>query len=686
MVGDKEIDEATLTEVDGWTYTFSELPKYADGKEINYTVTEDEVSEYTTQITGSIDSGYTVTNTHVTEVTSVSVTKSWNDADDQDGKRPTSITIRLLANGKEVKHKEITAEDGWKYTFDNIPKNAGGSAITYTITEDTTGVITGTDGPGTYSQAITGTMKDGFKITNTHTPELITVSGKKAWVDSENNDNLRPNEIIVNLLANETKIKSTTVTAGENGKWEYSFTGLPKYEGGKEIDYTVDEEKVPGYELSHDENNRYILVNTHNLNQKEITVNKVWDDDDNIDGLRPSEIQVQLIGKVGDKVVVEKEPETIKADQDGKWTYTWTELNEFYQGSEIVYSVKEVTDVKEYSVAYTNEDNIYTITNTHKHVTIDVVGTKTWDDADDNDGLRPEEITINLLANGEKIDKRTVSEADDWTYSFTGLPKYTDGKENEYTIEEVSVEGYTSVLDNYDITNTHTPETVSFSITKVWEDADNSAGLRPESITVSVKAKGEVVASKTITAEDGWKYTFDGLLKYENGKPIDYEIVEDVVKGYSTEITNKENEYTVTNTAVVDITINKTWDDMNDISDIRPDHITVNLFADGKQIQTIIITEEDNWTKTIENLPKYNEEDKEIVYTITEDEVFEYETIIDGFNITNKYEPGKGNGEDPEILPPQTGVEYHETHNNIIYIVLLILSILNLNIGILKNS
>ena len=77
-------------EAGNWTYTFKDLPKYANGKEITYTVTEEAVEGYET----SVD-GFNITNTYTTETTEVKGSKTWNDADNQDGKRPESITVRL---------------------------------------------------------------------------------------------------------------------------------------------------------------------------------------------------------------------------------------------------------------------------------------------------------------------------------------------------------------------------------------------------------------------------------------------------------------------------------------------------------------------------------------------------------------------------------------------------------------
>ncbi|OTP09471.1 hypothetical protein A5844_002249, partial [Enterococcus sp. 10A9_DIV0425] len=66
--------------------------------------------------------------------------------------------------------------------------------------------------------------------------------------------------------------------------------------------------------------------------------------------------------------------------------------------------------------------------------TTEVKGTKTWDDADNQDGKRPDSITVNLLADGEQIATKVVTENDGWSYEFQNLPKYKDGKEIVYTV------------------------------------------------------------------------------------------------------------------------------------------------------------------------------------------------------------------------------------------------------------
>ncbi|MGI6218012.1 MAG: Cna B-type domain-containing protein, partial [Coriobacteriales bacterium] len=59
-----EVDSATLTATDGWTHTFSVDSETSNGTDITYTVTEDSIDNYTSEITGSETAGFTVTNTY----------------------------------------------------------------------------------------------------------------------------------------------------------------------------------------------------------------------------------------------------------------------------------------------------------------------------------------------------------------------------------------------------------------------------------------------------------------------------------------------------------------------------------------------------------------------------------------------------------------------------------------------
>ena len=69
------------------------------------------------------------------ETTEINVTKVWNDSDDYDQIRPNYVTVVLLADGEKVNDTNLTADNGWKYTFINLPVYDNGSTINYTIRE-----------------------------------------------------------------------------------------------------------------------------------------------------------------------------------------------------------------------------------------------------------------------------------------------------------------------------------------------------------------------------------------------------------------------------------------------------------------------------------------------------------------------------------------------------------------------
>ena len=175
-----------------------------------------------------------------------------------------------------------------------------------------------------------------------------------------------------------------------------------------------------------------------------------------------------------------------------------------------------------------------------------VAGQKTWNDNDNQDGKRPSKITVNLLANGVKVASKEVKPdaAGTWAYQFDNLDVVDDaGNVIAYTVSEEPVEGYETTIEGTNITNARTPEVTGVAVKKIWDDADNKEGLRPEKITVRLLADGQEVAVKEITATDNWQASFTDLPIYKEGKKITYAITEDPVAGYITNI----DGFTVTN-------------------------------------------------------------------------------------------------------------------------------------------
>ena len=676
----KVVDSKEVSAKDQWTYKFENLNVYNNGQKIKYTISEDTVEGYTTET-----NGYNITNKHEVEKTEVSGTKTWEDNNNQDGKRPESIKVNLLADGKVVDSKEVSAKDQWTYKFENLNVYNNGQKIKYTISEDTVEGYT--------------TKISGYDITNIHTPQTIDINGKKIWNDSNNQDGKRPSSVTIQLYADGEKVEGQTATiSGEGNNWDYSFKNLPMYKAGEighEIKYSVQEVNVDSnYSVQYDKENKFNIINTHDNIKTEVSGTKTWDDNNNQDGKRPEKITVRLYANGN-----EKESQEVKPGSDGKWNYSFTGLDKYSEGKEITYTVSE-DNVEGYKTEISGNN----ITNIHNPEKISITGTKTWNDNNNQDGIRPDSITINLLANGEKVSSTIANSESNWNYSFTNLDKYNQGTEIKYTLEEVSVDGYTSEITDFNITNTHTPETVSYILQKAWSDQDNNDGIRPEYIIVHLYADGYEELSQKVTAASGWTYTFENLPKYNNGKLINYTFTEEIVKGYNSSIVindnannnqstdrdkiidNNQNDsnksentknVTITNTHENEknnITITKKWNDSDNIYNKRPDSIKVTIVGkvNGQIIvqKDIEITKNMDWLYITKDLDKYYK-GQEIKYEIIEDEVGGYTTTYDGYNIINTYiKPAIGETSG-EITPPNTGVE--TSNNNSLIIMLLIL-------------
>ncbi len=688
-VGTREVYKETkiVSTSDNWSYIFEDLAKYDAGSIIDYKISENNVAGYSTTI-----NNYNITNTHTPDMLTITGKKVWDDAENQDGKRPESITVILNKTVKgettEVARTTVTEdnEGNWTFTFTDLYAKEDGEDIIYTVDEITV------DG---YTKSI-----EDYTITNTHTPETISYNLTKNWEDYDNNDGLRPEKITIKVYANNELVKTIEMSAENN--WTATTGDLPKYNNGEEIVYTFVEDEVKGYESSvrepvkdNDGNTTIVIVNYHEIETIDLTIEKVWDDSSNNDGKRPESITIRLY-KVIDKKNIEVPNTTVtltsaNATTNDNWTYTYKNLPKYENGTEITYIVRE--DALDSTLGYTTtyDDANYKIFNTYRTEIIRIEGTKTWNDDNNRDGIRPEtiEVTLTGKVGTREVYKETkiVSTSDNWSYIFEDLAKYDAGSIIDYKISENNVAGYSTTIDNYNITNTHTPETTSYNLTKNWEDYDNNDGLRPEKITIKVYANNELVKTIEMSAENNWTATTGDLPKYNNGEEIVYTFVEDEVKGYESSVREpvKDNDGNTTIVIVnyheietIDLTIEKVWDDAGH-EDVRPSSIIVSIFADGEEFETIKITAENNWTYTLENLQKYKK-GQEIKYTIEEEKLDNYETKYDGYTITNSYI------EQEIITQPNTGVKEAISSNTYCELIALLLGALGITYTLKKRE
>lgn len=391
-----------------------------------------------------------------------------------------------------------------------------------------------------------GVSLTGFDFTNRIEQDYVDISGTKTWILFKNPDGTIDETktypkvtIFVTRKAGETGkaetvngedgkpltavIENGALTEAIKGKKSYEFKHLPKYEleTGKKYIYETEERADTTVVTDAKEftpvQDGYSFTNTPDNKVFRIDGIKNWVDGNRNGALRPN-VSISLYRDIqGKEISGNKTPykqTTLKSDN----TFSFENLVEYAfdipstdadYGRKYVYTIDEVISYKtatEARYTYTvSFDGVITggvakatLTNTIKQEYIDISGVKKWNDAG-NAKDRPT-ITINLLANGTVIDSVEIPNTKT-SYSFSNLPKYNaDGSEIKYSVEEEELDGYTSVQDGYNFTNT--PSVMRFI--KVDE-----AGVALEGAVLAVYDSDNKLVKKWTT--DGDYYEIEGL-------------------------------------------------------------------------------------------------------------------------------------------------------------------------------
>ncbi|QUA54480.1 SpaA isopeptide-forming pilin-related protein [Aristaeella lactis] len=408
---------------------------------------------------------------------------------------PESITVYIKDGEKTVDTLTVKAgkDNKWTFTSRDLPKYRadGKTEIAYSVDEKV---------PDGFSKVVTGN-----NIKNTYVPELTKVSGEKVW-DLKGNNELLPEEITVYIKDGTTTVDTLTVKAGEDGKWSFTSKDLPKYraDGTTEIVYTVDEAEVPGFDK--------VISGTritNTLKTTQVTVEKIWDDDDNKSNTRPEKVMVQLQAD-GNNLGA-----AVELNEENGWKYTWNDLVKLDNNNEIVYTVTEaqVPGYKKPVITKVSENAwAYTITNSVTHVEVK----KT-------DIANGKEVAGAKLVVLDKDDK----EFDSWTSTENGnhiIEGLKTGEENVYTLREtVAPEGYTVVTDikfwvdetgKVTVVGARTVDENGKTVILV-EDAKTHVEVKKTDI-----ANGKEVAGAKLVVLDKDDKEFDSWTSTENGNHI----------------------------------------------------------------------------------------------------------------------------------------------------------------------
>ena len=611
----------SVSAAENWTTTFENLPKNQNhGQSIQYTVSEAFVSGYTDEVTQN-GNNYTITNTHMPATTELFVTKTWKDNGNNDGMRPDEITVTAHGSDGRSYAKKLNTDNQWSVMFSNLPKYANGKTIDYTLTEEAV--------PG-YTSSITRNGKS-FTLINTHVDETKNITITKAWNDENNQDGLRPKSITA--VVNGSDGSARFVQLFESQNWTTSLNNLPKYKNSTEVQYTVKENAISGYETEIKQTgDSYTITNTHAPAVVTVSVVKIWDDENNQDGIRPSLIQVTLTGSDGST-------HNAAITKNEGWTYQFKDLPQYKNGVKIDYTLQEAdSNPYTYEIVKGSDGYSFTITNNYVPAAVNVPVTTIWNDDNNRDGIRAKETVITLQGSNGKVYQHIVTDKDSFATVFEDVPKFFDeGKEVVYTVTQNEVDGYTTNVANIDkytfqITNTHEPEKLAKTVTKVWDDSNNQDGLRPNTLRIALTGTDGTYIEKSLSAANNWTETFEGLYKYfKEGTPIQYTIDEEAVGGYEKEISEKDNLITITNTHApekLDLIVNVVWNDANNQDGYRPDTTTIHMSGtDGTQ-DTKDFTKDSSWSSIVfKDLDRFKDGTK-IKYTVTEDEIPQYTTSI----------------------------------------------------------
>ena len=388
----------TLSEGNGWAATFAGLPVFAPGQQgvkLTYRVVEDALDGYEAAyvVDGKASDGtvapvagqterVTVVNTNAEKV-EVKGTKVWEDGGDQDGTRPKSVTVRLLADGVEAASKVVgdagaSADNpnAWPFSFGDLAKYDpdDGHEIAYAMTEDPA------EG---YESAIGGSVKEGFTVTNSRTPDTTTVEVAKRWVGPA----AKSATVRVQSSADDggawADVAGASVTLSEGNGWAATFAGLPVFAPGQQgvkLTYRVVEDALDGYEAAYvvdgkasdgtvapvaGQTERVTVVNT-NAEKVEVKGTKVWEDGGDQDGTRPKSVTVRLLAdgvEAASKVVGDA---GASADNPNAWPFSFGDLAKYDpdDGHEIAYAMTEdPAEGYESEVTGTVADG-FTVTNT----------------------------------------------------------------------------------------------------------------------------------------------------------------------------------------------------------------------------------------------------------------------------------------------------------------------------------
>ena len=578
-----EIADAELNAGNNWRYTFTGLPRFDENKEkIKYTITEDPVEWYTAEI-----NGFNIRNNYNPNLTSLTVTQIWDDANNEMQSRPESIAM-TLSNGMTVL---LNDQNNWTATIKDLPTRLNRAPANYTWTEQkvlgydkidevTEGTVTTFTNrrseravtlTAVRTPRIAGESMYGFveykirprsEISKSDSPMSSKTAGVK-WIGAD--DRSLRQESTQQILMGDGEADSEQRTAN----LELTVT-LNAPEGA---DLSGLELAIDGPDPQLKKTLTYADVEDGNISLGKVLPGPYLIRDTNADTLIEGHVMDAENSKVADAVYAAS-----GASARLEFQYTW--------------KLQEPIDYKEVEEDYDPNDNI-------GKLSLDILGP---------DDRMPKTITYSQFKDG----KYELSDLVPGVY--TVIERNAETLLKYYTLTSDSITGMvvevkaggtaTAKLSNKYVTQKPDDEFVDIPVTKTWNDNNNADGNRPASVTVRLYADGVEEDSHVLTAAENWKFTFKEKPRYQedNKTEIVYTVNEDVVAMYTTTINghNLVNDY---QPEVTSVSVSNIWDDNNNEQNVRPDSIAMSLSDGEKIVKVVVLNENNGWTATVNNLP-----------------------------------------------------------------------------------
>ena len=541
----------------------------------------------------------------------------WEDENNYEGLRPTSITA-------SVGNASITLDDKNGWSWETVAPASAEWVLT--------------DVPDRYAVSKFGT--DIMTAICRHQIARVDYGASVSWDNKGRTDVEPPENIRINLLANGVVCSTPSqVTGGTNA--ELTWKGLPKYKKGSSseaITYSVEPaDQVAGYTASSDGSTVTYTLKTTDLT---LTVDLSGEPE----GTDLSNFKVLVDGP--DPTM----PQTVSfgASSGGQKTFTFSNVIEGAYLARVTNADSVVEDPEKYVIdpdplKSRVGDGIYAASGAVNKLSIMYTWMKVQrQEPNENPMARAGELEFTII--GPDGFKKTVTYGDDFIDGKSPLTNLVPGT---YVVIEKNPEGlvdaYSLICDSKTQTGAkmvvESGKTVTgtlynpyrqvplpvegkidIPVVKIWNDNDNKDGNRPESIHVTLYADGVQVDEHTLTAAEGWQFTFTDKEAYdEDANVIAYTVKEDAVEWYTSDIngTYITNSYRpeVTSASVV-----KVWDDNDDALRRRPATIAVTLLPVG---DVYILSADTGWSATANNLPtRIN--GRAVTYSWSEQEVTGY--------------------------------------------------------------